>query len=129
MADKKPNILVIWGDDIGWQNVSGYGMGTIGYNTANIDRIGYEGIRFAEQYAQNSCTAGRAAFITGQYAIRSGLTTVGVPGDKRGFQASTPCLAEVLKAEGYAHRPIWQKSPRRPKRAPANHAWVRRVLR
>src|SRR6476469_4607422 len=102
MADKKPNILVIWGDDIGWQNVSAYGMGTMGYTTPNIDRIGYEGIRFAEQYAQNSCTAGRAAFITGQYPIRSGLTTVGVPGDKRGFQVATPCLAEVLKGEGYA---------------------------
>jgi arylsulfatase len=102
MADKKPNILVIWGDDIGWQNVSAYGMGTMGYTTPNIDRIGYEGIRFAEQYAQNSCTAGRAAFITGQYPIRSGLTTVGVPGDKRGFQPATPCLAEVLKGEGYA---------------------------
>jgi len=102
MADKKPNILVIWGDDIGWQNVSAYGMVTMGYTTPNIDRIGYEGIRFAEQYAQNSCTAGRAAFITGQYPIRSGLTTVGVPGDKRGFQPATPCLAEVLKGEGYA---------------------------
>ena len=102
MPNKRPNILVIWGDDIGWQNVSAYGMGTMGYTTPNIDRIGEEGIRFTDQYAQNSCTAGRAAFITGQYPIRSGLTTVGVPGDTRGFKAATPCLAEVLKAEGYA---------------------------
>jgi arylsulfatase A-like enzyme len=102
MGNQNPNILVIWGDDIGWQNVSAYGMGTMGYTTPNIDRIGLEGIRFTDQYAQNSCTAGRAAFITGQYPIRSGLTTVGVPGDTRGFKPATPCLAEVLKNEGYA---------------------------
>ena len=68
---KPPNILVIWGDDIGWQNVSAYGMGTMGYTTPNIDRIGKEGVRFTDHYAQPSCTAGRAAFITGQYPIRS----------------------------------------------------------
>ncbi|WCR06496.1 sulfatase-like hydrolase/transferase [Paracoccus fistulariae] len=73
----RPNILVIWGDDIGWQNVSAYGMGTMGYTTPNIDRIAEEGIRFTDHYAQPSCTAGRAAFITGQYPIRSGMTTVG----------------------------------------------------
>jgi arylsulfatase A-like enzyme len=100
-TSKKPNILVIFGDDIGWQNVSAYGMGTMGYTTPNIDRIGAEGIRFTDHYAQPSCTAGRAAFITGQYPIRSGLTTVGVPGDKLGLQAASPSLAEVLKATGY----------------------------
>ncbi|MGN6646549.1 MAG: arylsulfatase [Cytophaga sp.] len=98
---KQPNILVIWGDDIGWQNVSAYGMGVMGYTTPNIDRIGNEGIRFTDQYAQPSCTAGRASFITGQYPIRSGMTTVGVPGDKLGLQAASPCLAEVLKTAGY----------------------------
>ncbi|MEJ8855124.1 arylsulfatase [Variovorax robiniae] len=98
---RKPNILVIWGDDIGWQNVSGYGMGTMGYKTPNIDRIGHEGIRFTDHYAQPSCTAGRAAFITGQYPIRSGMTTVGMPGDKLGLQAASPCLAEVMKKAGY----------------------------
>ncbi|KWR88532.1 arylsulfatase [Cupriavidus sp. IDO] len=97
----KPNILVIWGDDIGWQNVSAYGMGTMGYTTPNIDRIGMEGIRFTDHYAQPSCTAGRAAFITGQYPIRSGMTTVGLPGDKLGIQAASPSLAEVLKQAGY----------------------------
>lgn len=97
----KPNILVIWGDDIGWQNVSAYGLGTMGYTTPNIDRIGLEGIRFTDHYAQNSCTAGRAAFITGQYPIRSGMVTVGVPGDKLGLQPASPCLAEVLKKAGY----------------------------
>jgi arylsulfatase A-like enzyme len=98
---KRPNILVIWGDDIGWQNVSAYGMGTMGYTTPNIDRIGREGIRFTDHYAQPSCTAGRAAFITGQYPIRSGMTTVGVPGDKLGLQPASPSLAEVLKKAGY----------------------------
>ena len=102
MAKKKPNILVIWGDDIGWQNLSAYGMGTMGYTTPNIDRIGHEGVRFTDHYAQPSCTAGRAAFITGQYPIRSGMTTVGQPGDKLGLKKESPCLAEVLKAEGYA---------------------------
>lgn len=98
---ERPNILVIWGDDIGWQNVSAYGMGTMGYTTPNIDSIGMEGIRFTDHYAQPSCTAGRAAFITGQYPIRSGMTTVGQPGDVLGLQAASPSLAEVLKQVGY----------------------------
>ncbi len=101
-AEKQPNILVIWGDDIGWQNVSAYGMGTMGYTTPNIDSIGMEGIRFTDHYAQPSCTAGRAAFITGQYPIRSGMTTVGQPGSALGLKAESPCLAEVLKEAGYA---------------------------
>ncbi|MBB5352274.1 arylsulfatase [Haloferula luteola] len=100
--EKTPNILVIWGDDIGWQNVSAYGMGTMGYTTPRLDSIGMEGIRFTDHYAQPSCTAGRAAFITGQYPIRSGMTTVGQPGDALGLQAASPCLAEVLKGAGYA---------------------------
>jgi len=102
VAQDKPNILVIWGDDIGWENVSAYGMGVMGYTTPNIDRIGNEGIRFTDHYAQPSCTAGRAAFITGQYPIRSGMTTVGQPGDQLGLSAASPCLAEVLKEVGYA---------------------------
>ncbi|WP_313001174.1 arylsulfatase [Brevundimonas sp.] len=102
MAKKQPNILVIWGDDIGWQNVSAYGLGTMGYTTPNIDRIGLEGIRFTDHYAQQSCTAGRASFITGQYPIRSGMVTVGQPGDALGLQPASPCLAEVLKEAGYA---------------------------
>ncbi|MGH8790446.1 MAG: arylsulfatase [Cupriavidus necator] len=97
----RPNILVIWGDDIGWQNVSAYGMGTMGYTTPNIDSIGMAGIRFTDHYAQPSCTAGRAAFITGQYPIRSGMTTVGQPGDKLGLKPESPSLAEVLKPLGY----------------------------
>jgi arylsulfatase A-like enzyme len=99
---KKPNILVLWGDDIGWQNVSAYGLGTMGYVTPNIDSIGKAGIIFTDHYAQPSCTAGRAAFITGQFPIRSGMTTVGQPGDPLGLQPASPCLAEVLKEAGYA---------------------------
>ena len=98
---KKPNILVIFGDDIGWQNVSAYGMGTMGYHTPNIDRIGTEGVRFTDHYAQPSCTAGRAAFITGSYPIRCGMVTVGLPGDKLGLKSGTPTLADTLKAQGY----------------------------
>ncbi len=98
---KNPNILVIWGDDVGWQNVSAYGMGTMGYTTPNIDSIGKQGIRFTDHYAQPTCTAGRAAFITGQYPIRSGMTTVGQPGSALGLRAASPTLAEVLKQAGY----------------------------
>ncbi|MDQ0316937.1 arylsulfatase [Amorphus orientalis] len=96
-----PNILVIWGDDIGWSNVSAYGHPIMGYATPNIDRIAEEGILFTDHYAQPSCTAGRAAFITGQYPIRSGMTTVGQPGSPLGLQPESPSLAELLKAEGY----------------------------
>jgi arylsulfatase A-like enzyme len=102
MAEQKPNILVIWGDDIGWSNLGAYGHGLMGPPTPNIDRIADEGVLFTDHYAQPSCTAGRAAFITGQYPIRSGMTTVGQPGDVLGLQKESPCLAEVLKAEGYA---------------------------
>ncbi|HSO85069.1 MAG TPA: sulfatase-like hydrolase/transferase, partial [Draconibacterium sp.] len=98
----KPNILVIWGDDVGWDNVSQYGLGIMGYTTPGIDRIGKEGVMFTDHYAQPSCTAGRASFITGQYPIRSGMTTVGSPGDLLGLQPASPSLAEVLKAQGYS---------------------------
>ena len=94
-------MLVIWGDDIGWSNLSAYEQGVMGYHTPNIDRIGKDGAVFTDHYGQPSCTAGRAAFITGQYPIRSGMTTVGQPGDPLGLQAASPCLAEVLKAQGY----------------------------
>lgn len=100
-AQSKPNILVIWGDDIGWANLSAYNHAVMGYATPNIDRIANEGVLFTDHYAQPSCTAGRAAFITGQYPIRSGMTTVGQPGSQLGLQAASPSLAEVLKEEGY----------------------------
>ncbi|GGB05121.1 arylsulfatase [Agarivorans gilvus] len=99
---EKPNIVVIFGDDIGWENLSAYGMGVMGYTTPNIDRIAQEGIKFTDHYAQPSSTAGRAAFLTGQYPIRSGMTTVAMPGGTLGFKAESPSLAEVLKEVGYA---------------------------
>src|SRR5262245_31346764 len=103
MADeKKPNILIIWGDDIGWFNVSAYNMGIMGYRTPNIDRIGKEGAIFTDWYGQQSCTAGRAAFITGQSPIRTGLTKVGLPGSNLGLQEEDPTIADLLKPHGYA---------------------------
>ena len=100
-AGKKPNILVIFGDDIGTWNVSAYSLGMMG-KTPNIDRIGKEGIVFTDHYGQPSCTAGRAAFIMGQMPLRTGMTTIGIPGSKRGIQKVDPTLAEVLKSQGYA---------------------------
>jgi len=99
--DKKPNIVVIFGDDIGMWNVSAYTHGMMGL-TPNIDRIAKEGILFTDHYGQPSCTAGRAAFIMGQMPIRTGMTTVGIPGSTRGVQKEDPTLAEVLKSQGYA---------------------------
>ena len=101
-ATDKPNILVIMPDDVGSYNLSIYSRGTMGYRTPNIDRIAHEGALFTDQYAQPSCTAGRASFITGQYPIRSGMTTVGMVGSPLGLKKETVTLAEVLKTEGYA---------------------------
>ena len=97
----KPNILVIMGDDIGWFNPSIYHRGMMGYRTPNIDRIGNEGAMFTDWYGQQSCTAGRAAFITGQSPIRTGLTKVGLPGADLGLSAEDPTIAEILKPLGY----------------------------
>jgi arylsulfatase len=99
---KKPNILVIWGDDIGWYNISAYNLGVMGYKTPNIDRIAKEGAMFTDWYGQQSCTAGRAAFLTGQSPIRTGLTKVGLPGSPLGLQKEDVTVAELLKAQGYA---------------------------
>jgi arylsulfatase A-like enzyme len=100
-AKKKPNILVIWGDDIGGFNISAYNQGMMGYKTPNIDRIAKEGALFTDWYGQQSCTAGRAAFITGQSPIRTGLTKVGLPGAPEGLTAADPTIATLLKAQGY----------------------------
>src|SRR5277367_664358 len=97
----KPNILVIMGDDIGWFNTSAYNHGMMGYKTPNIDRIANEGALFTSWYGQQSCTAGRAAFITGQSPIRTGLTKVGLPGAKEGLQKEDPTIATMLKPLGY----------------------------
>ncbi len=102
MPDKKPNILILWGDDIGYWNISRYSLGMMGYPTKNIDRIAEEGVTFTDYYAQQSCTAGRASFITGQNPIRTGLTKVGMPGATVGLQKEDPTIAELLKPLGYA---------------------------
>ena len=98
---KKPNILIVWGDDIGYWNVSAYNQGMMGYKTPNIDRIAKEGALFTDWYGQQSCTAGRAAFITGQTPFRTGLLKVGLPGAKEGLQKEDVTIAELLKAQGY----------------------------
>src|SRR5882672_5514340 len=101
-APKQPNILFIMSDDIGWFNLSCYNHGVMGYQTPNIDRIAKEGAMFTDFYGQQSCTAGRAAFITGQSPIRTGLTKVGLPGATVGLSAEDPTIAELLKPLGYA---------------------------
>ena len=101
MPNGKPNILILWGDDIGWYNISHNNRGAMSYNTPNIDRLAREGIEFTDYYAQQSCTAGRAAFITGQNPVRTGLTKVGCPGADIGLQPEDPTIADLLKPLGY----------------------------
>ena len=101
MATKKPNILILWGDDIGWFNISAFNHGMMGYKTPNIDSIAKEGAMFTDWYGQQSCTAGRACFITGQSGFRTGMLKVGLPGAKEGLQARDVTLAQLLKAQGY----------------------------
>ena len=102
LAADPPNILIIWGDDIGQFNISAYNNGMMGYKTPNIDRIGKDGALFTDWYGQQSCTAGRAAFVTGQSPIRTGLTKVGLPGAPEGMTKEDPTIADLLKAQGYA---------------------------
>ncbi len=99
---KQPNIVIIWGDDIGQSNISAYSHGVMGYKTPNIDRLAKEGMMFTDYYAEQSCTAGRASFITGQSGLRTGLTKVGLPGATLGLQKEDPTIAELLKPLGYA---------------------------
>jgi len=98
----KPNILVIWGDDIGITNLSCYAHGVMGYQTPNIDRIANEGMKFTDTYGEQSCTAGRSSFITGQSVFRTGLSKVGIPGADSGISAEDPTIATLLKEQGYA---------------------------
>ena len=97
----RPNILVIWGDDIGRSNISYYTRGMMGYRTPNIDRIANEGMAFTDYYGEQSCTAGRSSFITGQSVFRTGLSKVGLPGAEQGMQEEDPTIAGLLKAYGY----------------------------
>ena len=101
-AEKKPNIVIIWGDDIGQSNISAYSMGLMGYRTPNIDRVAKEGMIFTDYYAEQSCTAGRSSFITGQHGLRTGLTKVGLPGATARAPKEDPTIAELLKPLGYA---------------------------
>jgi arylsulfatase len=99
---QRPNIVIIWGDDIGQSNISAYTRGLMGYQTPNIDRIANEGMMFTDYYGEQSCTAGRASFITGQSGLRTGLTKVGLPGATLGLRKEDPTIAELLKTQGYA---------------------------
>jgi arylsulfatase A-like enzyme len=99
---QRPNIVIIWGDDIGLTDVSAYSQGLMGFHTPNIDRIAREGVLFTDYYGEQSCTAGRASFITGQSGLRTGLTKVGLPGATLGLQKEDPTIAELLKPLGYA---------------------------
>jgi arylsulfatase A-like enzyme len=101
-AEQKPNILVIWGDDIGRDNISAYSLGMMGYHTPNIDRLAKEGALFTDAYAQQSCTAGRASFILGEHPFRTGLLTIGMPGSPQGIPDWAPTIADLLKNQGYA---------------------------
>jgi arylsulfatase len=101
-APQRPNILVIFGDDIGQANISAYAHGVVGYTTPNIDRVAHEGMMFTDYYAENSCTAGRSSFITGQTPKRTGLSKVGIPGAPVGLQARDVTIAQALKPLGYA---------------------------
>jgi len=98
---KKPNILIIWGDDIGQSNISAYTFGLVGYKTPNIDRIAKEGMMFTDYYGEQSCTAGRSSYIMGQSVFRTGLSKVGLPGAKEGIRKEDPTIAGLLKAKGY----------------------------
>ena len=122
---KQPNIVVIWGDDIGFWNISAYSRGMMGYQTPNIDRIANEGALFTDVYAQQSCTAGRAAFILGQSPFRTGLLTIGVPGSPQGITKDQPTIAELLKPLGYTSGQFGQESPRRPRRTFAHQSRLR----
>ncbi len=101
MSQSKPNIVVIWGDDIGISNLSCYSEGMLGYKTPNIDRIANDGVKFTDYYGEQSCTAGRAAFITGQSVLRTGMSKVGMPGSDVGLDAEDPTIATMLKEQGY----------------------------
>jgi len=121
-GDTKPNILVIWGDDIGTWNISHNNRGMMGFKTPNIDRIADGGVSFTDYYAQQSSTAGRAAFISGSVPVRSGMTKVGLPGAKEGWQKTDVTMATVLKSQGYSTGQFGQKPSRRPQRTSTDYS-------
>ena len=113
MAAKQPNILILWGDDVGMWNISAFSDGQMGYRTPNIDRVRNEGVKFTDYYGQQSCTAGRAAFITGQNPLRTGLTKVGLPGAPVGLHAGRPDHRRPAEVRRLRHRPVRQEPSRR----------------
>ncbi len=124
LASDKPNILVIWGDDIGQTNISAYSRGVMGYKTPNIDRIAKEGMMFTDYYGEQSCTAGRSSFIMGQSVFRTGLSKVGLPGAKQGMQVEDPTIAGLLKDQGYATGQFGKNHlGDRDKHLPTNHGF------
>ena len=123
MPDSNPNILVIWADDIGISNLSCYSRGLMGYFTPNIDRIADEGMLFTDSYGEQSCTAGRSSFITGQSVYRTGMSKVGMPGMDVGLQRR-PHDRRVAQAAGLCHRPVRQEPSRRPEQVlPTTHGF------
>src|ERR1700733_10072055 len=124
-AAKKPNILVIFGDDVGITNLSAYTHGLVGYHTPNIDRIAKEGTMFTDYYGENSCTAGRSTFITGQCCLRTGLSKVGAPGAPVGLQKGDITIAQAIKPLGYATGQFGKEPPGRQERVPADESWLR----
>ena len=121
-AQDKPNILVIWGDDVGVHNISAYNHGIMGYQTPNIDRIAKEGAMFTDSYAQQSCTAGRASFILGQHPFRTGLLTIGMPGLGPRHPRLGADHRRPAQGPGLHDRPVRQEPPRRPGQAPAHQS-------
>ena len=128
-SGRKPNILMIMADDIGWFNVSAYNLGIMGYRTPNIDRIAKEGALFTDWYGEQSCTAGRAAFITGQSPIRTGLTKVGLPGAAHRTARRRPVRRGSSEAARLRHRAVRQEPSRRPQRVSADRTRLRRIFR
>ena len=125
----KPNILVIMGDDVGWFNIGAYHRGIMSGKTPNLDKLASEGMMFTDYYAEASCTAGRASFITGEIPLRTGLTTVGQAGADVGMPDKAATIASALKVQGLRHRPVRQEPSRRSEQVPADAARLRRVLR
>ena len=125
----KPNILAIMGDDVGWFNIGAYHRGIMSGKTPNLDKLASQGMMFTDYYAEASCTAGRASFITGEIPLRTGLTTVGQAGADVGMPDKAATIASALKVPGIRDRPVRQEPPRRPEQIPADPARLRRVLR
>ena len=126
---QRPNIVVIMGDDIGIWNIGAYHRGMMAGRTPNLDKIAAEGMLFTDYYAEASCTAGRANFITGQLPIRTGMTTVGQAGAAIGLPAAAPTIATALQVDGLRHRSVRQEPPWRQERVSADRARLRTILR